>query len=328
MKKRMLVTGGAGFIGTHAVDWLRAEGHIVTVFDDGSGARFSKPEEGWWSVNDAESLEVCFEEFKPQIVYHLAAYAAEGLSHFIRRFNYTNNVVGSMNVINECIVHDVECLVFTSSIAVYGAGRNPMRESDIPTPEDPYGIAKYAVELDLEAAHRMFGLRSVVLRPHNVYGPLQNTGDRYRNVVGLFINQMLRGEKLTVFGDGLQTRQFTYIDDLKGQFLAAPELVTHRVFNVGSDAEPRTVLDVATLVCREFGVDPAKAIEFLPARKEVVHAHACHDRIKSRVEIGSTSLEKGISEMVAWARTVGPQEPSTFSGIELTKNLPSVWQRK
>ena len=172
---RVLVTGGAGFIGSHVADHLVARGHDVTVLDDLSGgfpdnvpaaARFVQA-----SITDAAAVDRLFAEAGFDYVYHLAAYAAEGLSHFIRRFNYTNNVIGSVNLINASINTGVKGFVFTSSIAVYGSAPGPVSEQTPPRPEDPYGIAKFAVEQDLHSCHEMFGLRSVIFRPHNVYGP-------------------------------------------------------------------------------------------------------------------------------------------------------------
>ncbi len=125
--------------------------------------------------------------------------AAEGLSHFIKRFNYENNLIGSVNLINASINNAVKCFVFTSSIAVYGAGTTT--EDMVPVPEDSYGIAKLAVEKELQVSHEMFGLDYVIFRPHNVYGEKQNIGDRYRNVVGIFMNQLLQGKPMTIFGD-------------------------------------------------------------------------------------------------------------------------------
>ena len=119
---------------------------------------------------DQQLLHRLFERYRFTYVYHLAAYAAEGLSHFIKRFNYKNNLIGSVNLINEAVNHDVKRFVFTSSIAVYGAGQTPLTEEMIPVPEDSYGIAKVAVEQDLKVSHEMFGLDYVVFRPHNVYG--------------------------------------------------------------------------------------------------------------------------------------------------------------
>jgi UDP-glucose 4-epimerase len=143
-----LVTGGAGFIGSHVAEHLLKNGHEVVVLDDLSGGFADNvPEEATFvkgSILDHELIIRLFEKHSFKYVYHLAAYAAEGLSHFIKRFNYENNLVGSVNVINACVNYGVDCLVFTSSIAVYGAGQTPMREDIVPIPEDSYGIAKLA----------------------------------------------------------------------------------------------------------------------------------------------------------------------------------------
>ncbi|MEM7392899.1 MAG: NAD-dependent epimerase/dehydratase family protein, partial [Verrucomicrobiota bacterium] len=188
-----LVTGAAGFIGSHVVDALIARGHTVIALDDLSGGFKDNVSprvnfvEG--SILDEALIERLFAEHTIDYVFHLAAYAAEGLSHFIRRFNYRNNLIGSINLINAAVnAGKVKCFVFTSSIAVYGANQVPMTEDLTPEPEDPYGIAKYAVELDLPEAARMFGLNHVIFRPHNVYGERQNIGDPYRNVIGIFFN--------------------------------------------------------------------------------------------------------------------------------------------
>src|SRR6476660_5632781 len=183
---RALITGGEGFIGSHVARHCLGLGQEVVVLDDLSGGFEDHLPQGVQfvkgSITDHELVTELFEEHRFDYVYHLAAYAAEGLSHFIRRYNYTTNLVGSINLINEAVKHKVKCCVFTSSIAVYGKGQLPMTEDLTPQPEDPYGVSKYAVELDLRAAHEMFGLNYVVFRPHNVYGELQNIGDRYRNV--------------------------------------------------------------------------------------------------------------------------------------------------
>src|SRR5204863_8838908 len=158
---RVLVTGGAGFIGSHVADALIARGHDVTVLDDLSGgfAENVPPAAAFirGSITDHTLLDRVFGERRFDHVYHLAAYAAVGLSHFIKRFNYTNNVIGSVNLINASVNHEVPFFVFTSSIAVYGAGQLPMTEEMRPEPEDSYGIAKFAVEQELEASQRMFG---------------------------------------------------------------------------------------------------------------------------------------------------------------------------
>jgi len=184
-----LVTGGAGFIGSHVADHLLRWGHEVVVLDDLSGGFVENvPAEANFvkgSILDESVIERLFSKCAFHNVYHLAAYAAEGLSHFIKRFNYRNNLIGSVNLINSAVNYGVKCFVFTSSIAVYGTGQSPMTEEMTPVPEDSYGIAKLAVEQELRVSHEMFGLDFIIFRPHNVYGERQNIGDRYRNVVGI-----------------------------------------------------------------------------------------------------------------------------------------------
>src|SRR5437588_1929047 len=213
-----LVTGGAGFIGSHVADELLSRGHKIVVLDDLSGGFEDNVPSGAifvkGSILDTELIDRLFDRHNFTYVYHLAAYAAEGLSHFIKRFNYNNNLIGSVNLINASVNHGVKCFVFTSSMAVYGAGQTPMTEEMSPSPEDSYGIAKLAVELELRASHEMFGLDYVIFRPHTVYGERQNSGDKYRNVIGIFMNQTLRGEPYTIFGDGEQKRAFSYIGDI------------------------------------------------------------------------------------------------------------------
>jgi UDP-glucose 4-epimerase len=331
MAKKSLITGGAGFIGSHVVRCCLERGHDVVVLDDLSGGfRENLPSGAAFvagSITDGPLVKSLFDRHRFDYVYHLAAYAAEGLSHFIRIYNYQNNLLGSMNLLNAALnAETVERFVFTSSIAVYGPGQTPMSEETVPTPEDPYGIAKYAVELDLEAAHRMFGLEYTVFRPHNVYGEHQNIGDRYRNVVGIFMNQVMQGQPMPVFGDGLQTRAFTHIDDVAPLIAACVDdpKTKNTVFNVGSES-PRTVLDVARAVASAFGVEPD--IKHLPARQEVVHAFSSSARCDAvfgrRKTIG---LEEGVQRMAAWAKRHGPRHTPPFAGIEVLRNLPPSWR--
>jgi UDP-glucose 4-epimerase len=326
---KSLVTGGAGFIGSHVARHCLESGHEVVVLDDLSGGfRDNVPENATFvegSVTDRALVADLFRDHDFETVFHLAAYAAEGLSHFIRHFNYSNNVLGSMNLINEAVSCDVRRLVFTSSIAVYGMNQLPMSEDLTPQPEDPYGIAKYAVELDLRAASEMFGLEYTIFRPHNVYGEHQNIGDKYRNVVGIFMNQLMRGEPMTVFGDGTQTRAFSHIDDVAPLIAACPTVPESRneTFNIGADT-PYSIKDLVTVVAAAFDREPT--VEHLPARNEVLHAYASHEKIRGVFgESPRVSLEQGIARMAAWARSVGPRSAQGFNDVELRKNFPEGW---
>lgn len=329
-----LVTGGAGFIGAHVVNSLIEKGHKVIVLDDLSGgfkdhlhpsALFVKG-----SITDHELVGQLFEQHKFDYVYHLAAYAAEGLSHFIRRFNYNNNLIGSINLINESVKHKVKCFVFTSSIAVYGAGQLPLTEDTMPQPEDPYGISKLAVEMDLKSAHEMFGLNYVVFRPHNVYGEYQNIGDRYRNVIGIFINQIMQGKSLTVFGDGNQTRAFSYISDVAPYIVDSVNnpAALNQVINIGADKD-YTVNELAKTVMKVLNKEVE--IRHLDARNEVMHAYSDHSKAKRIFNIDDnefTTLEDGVRKMAEWALKVGARKSNTFSNIEIFEKLPPVWLEK
>ena len=201
-----------------------------------------------------------------------------------------------------------------------------MTEDLTPQPEDPYGISKYAVELDLRAAHDMFGLDFIVFRPHNVYGENQNIGDRYRNVIGIFMNQIMDGKPMTIFGDGTQTRAFSYIDDVAPVIARSVDVPAARneVFNVGADT-PYSVNELAQVVAAAFGTKAQ--IHYLDARREVLHAYSDHAKA-SRVFGGAspTSLVDGVERMAAWARTVGVRRSGVFGAVEVEKNMPPSWR--
>ena len=327
---KSLVTGGAGFIGAHLAKALLDRGHEVVVLDDLSGGFTDNVDvrakfvEG--SIVDHSLVDDLFVAEKFDYVYHLAAYAAEGLSHFIKRFNYTNNVVGTINLINASVNNDVKCFVFTSSIAVYGAGQVPMTEDLRPEPEDSYGIAKFSVERELAVTHEMFGLDYVIFRPHNVYGELQNIGDKYRNVIGIFINQIMQGLPLSIFGDGEQTRAFSHVDDVVPAIADSPVTpgALGEIFNVGADV-PYTVNYLADVVRRAMGV-PEHPIVHHEARNEVKHAFSDHSKVQRVFGLPTpTDLEVGVGAMVKWAQAHGPRKTAKFSNIEILRNLPPSW---
>jgi UDP-glucose 4-epimerase len=326
-----LVTGGAGFVGSHVAEHLLRMGHRVVVLDDLSGGyRENVPAgasfvEG--SILDHAMVDSLFRKYKFDYVYHLAAYAAEGLSHFIKRFNYCNNVIGSVNLINAAVNHHVKSFVFTSSIAVYGAGQTPMTEEMIPVPEDSYGIAKLSIEQELRVSHEMFGLNYVIFRPHNVYGERQNIGDRYRNVVGIFMNQLLHGQPMTIFGDGEQERAFTHIDDVAPVIAESINFpgARNETFNVGADV-PFTVNYLAQVVADAMGEDCK--VTHLESRNEVKCAFSDHSKAERAFgKRKKTSLEAGIRCMVAWVKVHGARTSPVFKDIEIMKNLPRSWAK-
>jgi UDP-glucose 4-epimerase len=326
-----LVTGGAGFMGSHVAEQLLRNGHEVVILDDLSGGFVDNVPTGAvfveGSILDVNLLDRLFREHSFAYVYHLAAYAAEGLSHFIKRFNYNNNLIGSVNLINACVNYGVRCFVFTSSIAVYGAGQSPLKEEMLPIPEDSYGIAKLAVEQELRVSKEIFGLDYIIFRPHNVYGERQNIGDRYRNVVGIFMNQILRGEPLTIFGDGTQVRAFTYVNDIAPIVASSVDVPAARnqIFNVGADI-PYAINDMALIVAEAMGAK-CRVVRLDP-RNEVKIAFSDHSKAQ-RVfgDRPQTSLREGIRAMANWVKTHGARASTIFEGVEVMKNMPASWAR-
>ncbi|MEK9155702.1 MAG: NAD-dependent epimerase/dehydratase family protein [Patescibacteria group bacterium] len=329
--KISLVTGGAGFIGSHVVDHLIKMKHKVIVLDDLSGgfrenvnfkSIFVKG-----SVVDENILDKIFQQHKVSYIYHLAAYAAEGLSHFIRRFNYENNLIGSINLINRAIKFKVKHFVFTSSIAVYGRNQLPMLETLAPKPEDPYGIAKYAIELDLRTVAEMFGLNHTIFRSHNVYGERQNHGDPYRNVLGIFVNNIMSGKPMTVFGDGRQTRAFTHIDDVAPYIAKSVDIngARNETFNIGAD-KPYTILHLARTIAKAMQREPQ--IEFLPARNEVAHAYSSHE--KARGYLASIRQLGWMKVLIEWwigRLKLVPENPESLVRLKLWKRCRQAGQK-
>lgn len=327
---KILVTGGAGFIGSHVAETLVRKGHRVVVLDDLSGGFVDNlPDDCLFvqgSILDVQLVNELFAREGFDYVFHLAAYAAEGLSHFIKRFNYNNNLIGSVNLINASINHEIRCFVFTSSIAVYGSSPQlPMTEETPPHPEDSYGIAKLAVEQELAICREMFGLNSIIFRPHNVYGERQNIGDKYRNVVGIFMNQILQGKPMTIFGDGNQTRAFSYIGDVAPIIAESIDVPAayNQLFNIGAD-QPYTINELAARIAYAMGA-PAEIVH-LPPRNEVVNAYSSHEKLR-RVfgERQLCSLEEGLSRMAAWVKQHGARSSQKFDPIEVSKNFPLAW---
>ncbi len=331
MKKNSLVTGGAGFMGAHVVDeLLRDLNHQVVVLDDLSGGFHENmnPDATFvdGSILDVSLVNQLCEQYEFSYIYHLAAYAAEGLSHFIKRFNYQNNLIGSVNLINAAVNYNVKHFVFSSSIAVYGTNQLPMHEELIPMPEDPYGIAKYAVEQELAVSKRLFDLDYTIFRPHNVYGEGQNISDKYRNVIGIFMNNILRDEPLRIFGDGEQTRAYTHIADVAPHIAHSVDIpaASGQIFNVGSD-KPVSVNELAELVMKVMGKE-VPIIHFR-AREEVKHAYCSHDKFRKVFGINAeVSIEEGLNRMATWVKSIGARPPTGFTDIEIHKNLPEGWK--
>jgi UDP-glucose 4-epimerase len=328
---KIFVTGCAGLLGANYTRHLISNDHEVIGIDDLSGgykAFIPKAENFTFVKFDLERRKKVvdlFEEHKPDVLLHFAAYAAEGLSPFIRNFNYRNNLICSANLINECINHNTK-MIFTSSMAVYGAQEPPFTEDKIPQPIDPYGVAKYAVEVDLKLAHEQFGLRYNIVRPHNVLGIYQNIWDKYRNVIGIFIRKTLNGKPILVYGDGEQTRAFS---DIKYYMEPFDNLLTSHdgeIFNIGADKHfsLNQVAETVQKIGKKYGYDVP--IEHGEPRHEVKHAYCDHTKAKTILQFeDNTNLKELIESVFIWAMKQ-PNRKIKKMEYEVTKDIYDYWR--
>ena len=332
MSKKVLITGVAGLLGSRLADWIienKPEYKVVGIDDLSGGFKENiNSKVDFWQMDLVNHpIENCFEVNKFDYVFHFAAYAAEGLSPFIRSFNYDNNLKVTARIVNECIKNDVKRLVFTSTLAVYGHGSGGIfDESQQQSPIDPYGVAKYACEMDIQIANEQHGLDYCIIRPHNVYGIKQNIWDKYRNVLGIWMYQHLKGQPMTIFGDGEQTRGFSFIDDsLEPLWNAAVKLeASKEIINLGG-IEEHSIKEAAEIL---KGVMGAEKVVYLEGRHEVKHSIPTYQ--KSVDILGfehKTSLKEGLTEMWEWAKEQPMRERFVWPKYELEKGIYSFWKK-
>jgi UDP-glucose 4-epimerase len=331
MGNKILITGVAGLIGSRLADWIieNLPDYSVIGIDDLSGGYEENinPKVKFYKMDLKDSsLKDVFSKENPDYVFHFAAYAAEGLSPFIRQYNYQNNLVATANIVNECIKHDIKRLVFTSTLAVYGHGEGGIFDEDqIPTPIDPYGVAKYACEMDIRIAGEQHNLDWCIIRPHNVYGIKQNIWDKYRNVLGIWMFQNLNGEPITIFGDGLQTRAFSYIDDILEPLWKSAILpgASRKIINLGG-IEEHSIKEAESIL---RGITGEGNVIHLEGRHEVKHSIPTW---KKSVDIlgfeHKTNLKEGLTEMWNWAKEQPRRERFIWPSYELDSGIYKFWE--
>lgn len=303
-KTTALVTGGAGFIGSHLVERLLAEGYRVVVVDDlSTGSAANVPAEAVLRQVDISDPAVArvFEEEKPELVFHLAAQIDLRKSMEDPAADALTNVIGSLRVIDGAVRCGAKKFIFSSSggAAYHAPTVIPTPESVPVGPVSPYGAAKMSVELYLNGARHARGLRSVALRYANVYGPRQGQKGE-AGVIGLFAMRFLRGATPTVFGDGEQTRDFVFVDDVVAANLAAARSDREGIFNIGTGIET-SVNRIVELVRRETGGP-------VPLRGPAIAAEERRSALDSSAalrDLGwkpAVPLEEGIRRTVRWFR--------------------------
>ncbi len=330
-KKTVLITGVAGLLGSRLADWLvENTEHKILGIDDLSGGyidNVNKEVEFYkFDLANDSNVERLFEKVKPDIVYHFAAYAAEGLSPFMRTYNYKNNLISTSKIINACINFDIERLVFTSTMAVYGHGNPPFDESHTPAPIDPYGIAKYACEMDIQVAGEQHGLDWCIIRPHNVYGEKQNIWDKYRNVLGIWMYQHIHDQPMTIFGDGEQKRAFSYMGDCLEPLYKAgfDDRASKEIINLGSGTF-YTINEANEILRKVIGGSKVHKEK----RHEVENAYPTWEKSVRILDYKfKTELEEGLMKMWKWAKQQPNKNRKFWESYEVEKDLYDFWKKE
>jgi len=330
-EKRILVTGGAGFLASWLVDELLTRDNYVVSVDNLIGGFIRNVNEQCkfiqMDLRDVNGVARIIEEEEIEIIYHLAAYAAEGQSIFSPIQINDINITPMNNLLVAAVNNDVKQFIFTSSMAVYGNQQPPFDEGLSRIPEDPYACGKAYCERMLEIFSKTYGFDYTILRLHNVYGPRQNIADAYRNVLGIWINSIMRNKPIYIYGDGEQKRAFSYIDDVN-QAMANVLSNIHtnsEIINLGSD-EVVTINKACRIVLEvmESDLEPI----YLEERPGEVKNAFCTIEKSERL-LGyktKTKLRNGVKKMAEWAKKIGPQKPTYTLPLEIVKHVPRVWR--
>lgn len=337
---KILVTGAAGFMGSHLVDALLDLGHEVHSLDDLSWgyqenvnpkSRFKQLD-----LQDKDKTEVYITETKPEYIFHLAADATEGRSQFTPINSTQRNYGAYLNLLVPCIKNGMKKMILASSMSVYGNQTPPFSEDMERLPEDIYAISKAAMEHSTEILSKVFKFDYTIIRPHNVYGPKQNLADPYRNVIAIFINRLLQGKNIFIYGTGEQKRSFTYIDDFTPYIVKAgfDDAANGQIFNIGP-TEEHTINQVGKVVLKAFFPDGNIPDNMKPQHQpprplEVAEAWCTADKAEKVLGYKTTvSLEEGIGKMVEWAKQIGAKPFHYLDNLELVSDTtPDTWTKK
>lgn len=333
-KKKILITGVAGFLGSHLAQSLIERGHEVCGIDNLSGGDIKNIPLGMpYFLGDCNDLELMNHVLKDiDVVYHAACMPHEGVSMFSPKF-ITDSVFGAtMSVVSAAIQQNVKRFVYLSSMARYGTqDRVPFTEDMTPKPQDPYGIAKYAAEESLRVLAETHGMEYVIAVPHSIIGPRQKYDDPFRNVASIFINLMLQGRSPAIYGDGMQTRSFSFVLDVVNplMIMGLTEGLSGEVINIGPDGNDITIKELYDLVARLTGYTGEPM--WLPGRpQEVKNASCSADKARKllKFEPGIGTAE-GILDMIKDIELKGTKPFQYHIPLEIHKpSMPKTWSEK
>lgn len=328
---KIFITGIAGFLGSHLADRMIELGHEVVGNDTLIGGyRDNVPEKAILHVVDCCDLERMTQIMKGcDIVIHSAATAHEGLSVFSPSFITKNIFEASVATISAAVQNNVKRFVYCTSMARYGNQPHPFTEDMAPRPVDPYGVAKVAGEDVLKILAETHGMEWNIAVPHNIVGPRQKFDDPFRNVMSIMANRNLRGKPAIIYGDGNQTRCFSYIADCINclEKMALDPKVVSEIINIGPDDGTISIKELAILVAKETGFE-GKAIHMPDRPREVKHADCSADKARWLLQYETkTTLEKSIQETVDYIRQKGPREFDYSYPVEIiNEKTPKTWK--
>ena len=331
--KKILVTGAAGFLGSHLSEKLAKLGHKVIGIDNMIGGyEDNVPNNIEFHKIDCCDLEQVQKIMKGiEIVYHCAATAHEGLSVFSPYEITKNNYLASVAIFSAAVNEKVKRIIFCSSMARYGEQKSPFNETMKPMPVDPYAISKVASEEVLKNLCELNNIEWVIAVPHNIIGPRQKYDDPFRNVVSIMINRMMQGKAPVIYGDGEQTRCFSYIDDCLSCLIPMLDQknLNKQIINIGPDEEFVTINKVAEICSNITGVN-LNPIYKKDRPKEVKHATCSADKARKLLNYKTTvKLFEGINNTFEYIKMRGVKPFDYHINIEIDNELtPSTWKNK
>lgn len=327
---RIFITGVAGFLGSHLADRMIALGHSVIGNDTLIGGYIDNVPDGVEFHNidccDLSAMTPIMKDI--DIVYHTAATAHEGLSIFSPTFITQNIFQASVSTITAAVQNKVSKFIFCSSMARYGNQSFPYMETMRPMPNDPYAIAKVGAEEILKCIAELNNMEWIIAVPHNIIGPRQNYEDPYRNVMSIMINRVLQDKPPIIYGDGLQKRCFSYIDDCIFclEKLAFDLTIKNDIFNIGPDEEFITVKYLAELIIQELHFDQEPI--YFPDRPNEIRYATC-DSSKAREQLGyktTVSLIDGLRQSIDYIKQRGARPFNYNYPLEIINELtPRTW---
>lgn len=328
---KIFITGVAGFLGSHLADRMLELGHEVVGNDTLIGGYVENVPKGvtFYQADCCDAPRMTHIMEGCDIVIHTAATAHEGLSVFSPSFITRNIFEATVATISAAVQNNVKRFVYCTSMARYGNQPHPFTEDMAPRPVDPYGVAKVAGEDVLKILAETHGMEWNIAVPHNIVGPRQKFDDPFRNVMSIMANRNLRGLPAIIYGDGNQTRCFSYVADCINclEKMALDPKVVSEIINIGPDDGTISIKDLAVLVAKETGFE-GEAIHMPDRPREVKHADCSADKARWLLAYETkTTLEKSIQETVAYIKQKGPREFDYSYPLEIISDkTPKTWK--